>query len=334
MILICFGTRPEWLKIKPLLKYINNYTIFFTGQHEDLLKNEIKDYSKLIIYSKVKKFSDNRLNNILSSIMDNFPQNKYDAVVVQGDTASAFACALAAFNNNKKIIYLEAGLRSFDLNHPYPEEGYRQMITRISSINLCPTELSLKNLVSENVPGKNFVVGNTVLDNLLELKDKTIYNDEVLITLHRRENLPLLNIWIKQIVKIAKYFDSIKFNIIEHPNHKINLPNINNLIKSEPYNHGDFLNRLIKTKLLITDSGGLQEEGSFFNKKVIVCREVTERPEGIESGHIVMCKEPKNLFKTFSKEILTFEINEACPYGDGNSSEKIIKILKKNDFSV
>ena len=334
MILICFGTRPEWLKIKPLLKLIDNYTIFFTGQHEDLLKNEMNNYSSSIIYSKIKTTSNSRLNNILSSILDSFPMENYDAVLVQGDTASAYACAIAGFNNNKKIIYLEAGLRSFDLNHPFPEEGYRQMITRISSINFCPTELSMKNLIAENVLGKNFVVGNTVLDNLTGYLNSTCYGNQVLITLHRRENLPIFNSWLTQIIKIAKKFESINFKIIEHPNHIIELPDLKNLFKSSPLDHKEFINELVKTKLLITDSGGLQEEGSFFNKKVIVCREVTERPEGIKTGHIILCKKPENLFKIFSEEIKTYKIDKPCPYGDGQSSEKIIKILRENDISI
>lgn len=334
MILICFGTRPEWLKIKPLLDVIENFKIFFTGQHEDLLVNELNQYSDKIIRAQIHSNSNNRLNNISSSILDSFPEDKFEALLVQGDTASAFACALAGFNNGIKVIYLESGLRSFDLKHPYPEEGYRQMISRISDINLCPTELSLKNLESENNIGLNYIVGNTVLDNIKNLKNKANYENIVLITLHRRENLPIIDLWLEQIKKVAKSFPEIEFIIVEHPNKTININNINNISKINPKGHNDFLKLLINCKLIITDSGGLQEEGSFLNKKIIVCRKVTERPEGIDTGHIYMSKTPDDLFNLFESLINNYSIDSECPYGDGNSSYKILKILKENDISA
>ena len=165
--ILCFGTRPEWLKIKPLLNEYDHFKLFFTGQHEDLIKIDLSEDK--LIRAKVKDYSGSRLNDLISSILIEFEKLKNEnAILIQGDTASAFACALAAFNTNKKIFYLEAGLRSFDLENPYPEEGYRQMISRISSVNICPTELSKKNLVEEKVLGENIVVGNTILDNLLD----------------------------------------------------------------------------------------------------------------------------------------------------------------------
>ena len=334
MILICFGTRPEWLKIKPLLEVLKNFKIFFTGQHEDLLINELNQYSDKIIRAQIHSNSNNRLNNISSSILNSFPEDKFEAVLVQGDTASAFACAVAGYNNEIKVIYLESGLRSFDLKHPYPEEGYRQMISRISDINLCPTELSLKNLESENNIGVNYIVGNTVLDNIKHLKLKAKYENNVLITLHRRENLPIINQWLEQIKKVAKSYPEIDFVIIEHPNKTLDIGKIKNLIKIRPKSHNDFLNLLIKCKLIITDSGGLQEEGSFLNKKIIVCRKVTERPEGIDTGHIYLSKTPDELFNLFKSLINNYSIDSECPYGDGNSSHKILKILKENDISA
>ena len=164
-ILICFGTRPEWLKVKPLLKILDDYHLLFTGQHFDLLKDIPTDYKIKINKNK------NRLDQLVSDCLLQFPDGDFDSVLIQGDTASAFACALAAFHRGKKI-YLEAGLRTYDLDHPYPEEGYRQMISRISDVNLCPTTLSKDNLTHELVKGESYVVGNTVLDNLLPYKEK------------------------------------------------------------------------------------------------------------------------------------------------------------------
>lgn len=323
MILLCFGTRPEWLKIKPLVKILDNYKLLFTGQHPDLLKDIKVDYNIII------KDNHNRLDQLISDCLLQFPEGEFDSVLVQGDTASAFACAIAAFNRQKKIIYLESGLRSYDLKHPYPEEAYRQMISRISDVNLCPTELSRNNLISEKVNGVCHVVGNTVLDNLLPYKEKCDYTNKVLVTLHRRENHHWIDEWFKIINEIAIQNSDLEFILPIHPNpnvqkHKHLLTNIKVI---EPLSHSQLLDILVKTKFVISDSGGLQEEGTFFNKKVIVCRKTTERPEGIETGHLKICKNPKELRNIFNLVNNDFIINEECPYGDGHSSEKIIKLI-------
>jgi len=328
-ILFCLGTRPEWLKIKPILDLLNRdqYKILFTGQHEDLLKGLDFDY-KIIM----EENSSNRLNNIFINCLKQFPiDNTFNSVLVQGDTASAYACALAAFNRGLKIYYLEAGLRSYNLRHPYPEEAYRQMISRISDVNFCPTELSKKNLESEMVSGKNFVVGNTVLDNLVEYKDKCEYTNKVLVTLHRRENHDLMENWFNTLDDIAKKHDHLEFIIPIHPNPNVSKHKdlLTNLTVVDPMSHEDLLELLVKCKFVITDSGGLQEEGTFFNKKVIVCRITTERPEGKSSGHLHMCGVPYALSELVDKINKNHYINSPCVYGDGNSSEKIVRILNE-----
>ncbi len=325
-ILICFGTRPEWLKVKPLVKTLDKsqYSLLFTGQHPDLLKNIDVDYQ--INMSQ----SNNRLDQIISDCMLQFPIGDFNSVLVQGDTGSAFGCALAAYNRKLKIYYLEAGLRSYNLNHPYPEEAYRQMIARISDVNLCPTELSKKNLINEKVNGKCFVVGNTVLDNLLSHKDKCEYTNKILITLHRRENHYQMDKWFIEVNKLAQNNPNLEFILPIHPNpnvqkYKYLLTNVNVI---EPLTHPELLNILVKCKLIISDSGGLQEEGSFFNKKVIVCRETTERPEAINTGHLYLCSSPKELVNKFGCLINNYYIESTCPYGDGYSSIKVSKIIK------
>lgn len=323
MILLCFGTRPEWLKIRPLIKVLDNYQLLFTGQHPDLLKDIPVDY-KITIGN-----NSNRLDQLISDCLLQFPEGKFDSVLVQGDTASAFACAVAAFNRKKKIYYLEAGLRSYNLDHPYPEEGYRQMISRISDVNFCPTQLSSDNLYKEKTNGINYIVGNTVLDNLLPYKDKCEYTNKVLITLHRRENHHWMDQWFKEVDKLAKNNPDLEFILPLHPNpnvqkHKHLLKNIN-VVK--PLSHPELLDILVKCKLVISDSGGLQEEGSFFNKKVIVCRETTERPEAIETGHLHLCSSPNKLESEFGKLIENYYIDASCPYGDGKSSFKIKSII-------
>ena len=324
-ILLCFGTRPEWLKIKPLVKLLDKsqYQLLFTGQHIDLLRDINVDYSINIPPHA------NRLDAVISACMMQFPEGDFDSVLVQGDTASAFACGLAAFNRQLKIYYLEAGLRSYDMQHPYPEEAYRQMISRISDVNLCPTQLSRGNLINEKTNGEIYVVGNSVLDNLLPYKDKCEYTNKVLITLHRRENHHWMDQWFKEINDLALQYPELEFILPIHPNpevqkHKHLLTNINVI---EPLSHPELLEILVKCKFVISDSGGLQEEGSFFNKRVIVCRKTTERPEAIPTGHLHICNSPTDLKKLVDFINTKYYINVGCPYGDGKTSEKIKTIL-------
>jgi len=324
-ILICFGTRPEWLKVKSLVELLDKsqYSLLFTGQHPDLLKNIDVDFK--INMSQ----SSNRLDQIISDCMLQFPIGDFNSVLVQGDTGSAFGCALAAYNRKLKIYYLEAGLRSYNLDHPYPEEAYRQMISRISDVNFCPTELSKQNLLDEKVNGKCYVVGNTVLDNLINYKSKSKYTNKILVTMHRRENHHWMNQWFIEINRLARENPYLEFILPIHPNPNVQKHKhlLNDVTVINPLTHPELLDILTKCRLVISDSGGLQEEGSFFNKKVIVCRTTTERPEAIETGHLHICKNPNELKEIFGELIDNYYINNKCPYGDGKSSIKIKNIL-------
>lgn len=328
-ILICYGTRPEYIKIKPLLKESSKYDTLFITQHKDT----IKDHNPSYIIEIKEDFNRNRLNSIFAQIFEKSEEilKNYSHILIQGDTATVAAISISAFNLKKQVIHLEAGLRSFDLENPYPEEAYRQIVSRITSINLCPTKLSKQNLINEKVNGKIYVVGNTVLDNILHLKKETNYLDKVLITLHRNENLPIIKDWFNEIEKLAKKFQNIEFILPIHPNPIIKeAAKIFKYVKIiDPLNHEDLLQILKDSKCIISDSGGIQEEGSLLNKKIIVCRKTTERPEGIESGHLKLCNSPEKLNKIFEKIIKNYKINCACPYGNGSSARKIAKILKK-----
>jgi UDP-N-acetylglucosamine 2-epimerase (non-hydrolysing) len=330
--LICFGTRPEWLKIKPLIKVLDTYQLLFTGQHHDLLPqllyNNIKIDHKIIISD-----CHNRLDQIISDCLCQFPDSDFNSVLVQGDTASAFACALAGFHRNKKIYYLEAGLRTYDLDHPFPEEGYRQMISRLADVNFCPTDLSKENLVNEKVKGKCYTVGNTILDNLLSYKEKCEYGNKILVTLHRRENHYWMDKWFIEINNLAKDNPELEFILPIHPNpsvykHKHLLSHVNVI---DPLPYSKLLDILVKCKLVISDSGGIQEEASFLRKKVIVCRKVTERVEtlGITS---FLCKTPEELSGMFQQINNDYIVNVAhpCPYGDGTASKQICEIFRLN----
>lgn len=322
-ILICFGTRPEYIKIKSLIEHIPNIKTCFTGQHIDLLKDIEVDY-KLSITNEI---TENRLNNIFCNILSNtYIFKDIDYVLVQGDTTTAIAIAISAFNNGKKIIHLEAGLRSKNLYNPYPEEMNRQVISRIADIHLCPTEYNKDNLLKENVSGKIYIVGNTGLDNIPI--DRCEYQNKVLITLHRRDNHYNMDEWFKEIEKIANKYPELEFMIPIHPNpNVIKHKHIFNKVKVvEPLSHIELINYMKKCKFIISDSGGLQEEASFLNKKIIVCRKTTERQESI-GIHSYMCPIPKLLEELVDKININYKINEICPYGNGCSWLNIKNIL-------
>jgi UDP-N-acetylglucosamine 2-epimerase len=330
MILICYGTRPEHIKISPLLKEMDGiipYKTLFTGQHTDLVKNVNFNHTLTI------KDGKNRLDSVVQSCMDLDDDifKNITHILVQGDTVSAYSLALTAFHRGIKIIHLEAGLRTYDFQNPYPEEAYRQCISRISDINLCPTENNKNNLEKENINGDIVVVGNTVLDNLLG--KTTSYNDTVLVTMHRRENHTNMSEWFEKINQLAIDNTDLKFEIPLHPN-----PNVSkhkNLLTHvkviEPLNYNDMVHKISKCRFLISDSGGIQEESSFLNKKVIVCRKITERPESV-GKHSFMCGEPKDLKGLFYSLKDNYEVDLECPYGDGRSSERIVNYLKEKIY--
>ena len=328
MILLSFGTRPEWIKIKPLMKALKGelpFKLLFTGQHIDLLSKLEEDIEMTRI--EIKNGS-NRLDSIVSSIMNN--EDIFEgitSVLVQGDTTSAFSMALAAFHRKIKVIHLEAGLRTYDKRQPYPEEFNRQAISRIADIHLCPTELAREFLIKENVEGIKRVVGNTVLDNLNDVEVE--YTDKIIITMHRRENHESLQSWFVELNALAENHQEYEFIFPLHPNPNVqkykNL--LNNISVVEPMEYDDFIKVLAKTRMVITDSGGLQEETSFLGKKCIVCREKTERTESL-NVFSYLCKSPDQLNSVFEKVNGDHIPKGQCPFGDGNASSKICEILK------
>ena len=329
--LLSYGTRPEYIKIKPLIDVFNlnkyPYKVLFTGQHQDLVVFSYDWYINIVD-------GENRLDSVVSSIMNKLSaivqDNNITHVLVQGDTTSAMAVALTAFHHGIKVIHLESGLRTYDKQNPYPEEINRRIVSQLADIHLCPTEHAKKNLFDEKIYDNVYVVGNTVIDNLVPYKNKCEYTNKILITLHRRENHHWIDRWFAEINKLAQLYSDYEFILPIHPNpnvqkHKQLLTSVN-VINPLPYE--EMLNLLIKTRLVITDSGGLQEECSFFNKKCLTCRIVTERPEAIGQSTF-MVKSPNNLIQIFQEHINKYDINYECPFGDGKTAERIYKILSK-----
>ena len=343
MIVIAFGTRPEWIKIKPVVDAIDGkipFKLLFTGQHTSLIDSSMSNY----VYESIKIEEgecDNRLDEIVCSILkqfgkrNNYPSSKWtrecSAVMVQGDTTSAFAVAMAAFHSKIPVIHLEAGLRTFDKYNPYPEEFNRTAISAMADIHLCPTATSVENIVRCSTDTSSVhLVGNTVLDALLGHPSKS--EDFILVTLHRRENHDQIESWFKEIDKLAASSD-LDFVLPIHPNPSVN--KYRHILKHvkviDPLPYASCIDMVSRCKFVITDSGGLQEESSFFGKRCIVCRKVTERVEGM-GDFAFMCGDPSDLPLVFdfvcSSE--TDFVDLPCPYGDGKSAEKITEIL--NDF--
>ncbi|RAP23099.1 UDP-N-acetylglucosamine 2-epimerase (non-hydrolyzing) [Candidatus Marinamargulisbacteria bacterium SCGC AG-343-K17] len=329
MILICFGTRPEYIKIQPLLNQFDGkipYKTLFTGQHLDLVDTSV-DYQLAI--PNGKKRMDDTVQACLATTDDVFDGITH--VLVQGDTSSAFGMALAGFHRQKTIIHLEAGLRTYDLTQPYPEEGYRQAISRLTKIHLCPTEQNAQNLRNEHTQGHILVVGNTVLDHLNHVIPSDGHN--VLVTMHRRENHQNLADWFDAINSLAKSKPDLMFELPIHPNpnvikHRERLTNVQVI---EPLEYSTMIEKIASSKLIISDSGGIQEEASFLNKKVIVCRQKTERIESLNT-HSFLCPTPQELASTFNSVINKPNLNTSCPYGDGHAAEKIMTYLTANLF--
>ena len=302
------------------------FRTLFTGQHKDLVSND----SDFILTPNDD--GGNRLDSIIKNCLT-IPEEYLEditSILVQGDTTSVVGLSLVALHRKIKVIHLEAGLRTYDTENPFPEENNRRIVSTIAKIHLCPTELNKSHLENEMTLGDIYVVGNTVLDNLVPYKDKCEYTDKVLVTLHRRENHDLINKWFVEINDLALTYKDLEFILPIHPNpnvqkHKHLLTNVTVI---DPLPHEELLELLVKTKIVITDSGGLQEECSFLNKKCLVCREKTERPEANGLTSFIV-KKPEYLKSNFDYQIKNYDVNIESPYGDGKSAEKIITLFKK-----
>ena len=330
MLLISFGTRPEWIKIKPVVDAIEGkipFKILFTGQHTSLVEEYLKD---TFVVNEIGS-GDNRLDSIVCSLLNKDKLFEgVSHVMVHGDTTSAFAVGLAAFHRNIPVIHLEAGLRTFDRQNPYPEEFNRTAISSLASIHLCPTQSAAENVISMvGSDSQIFVTGNTVLDNLLGLSPEI--ENKVLVTMHRRENHKRIKEWFRIINDLAIENPDLEFVLPLHPNPNVSKYRfqLKNVTVVDPLSYDDCLDFIRTCKVIITDSGGIQEESSFLKKKCIVCRKTSERAEGLGT-FAFMCPHPNMLKPAFDGIIQSgeFIVNEDCPYGDGKASERIVKVLK------
>ena len=342
MYLICFGTRPELIKCIPLIhKFKENnieFKTLFSGQHENL----IKDFYKYIdepdfTFTNIMEH-DQTLNQLSSKILLQsnklFLENTFSNVIVQGDTTTAYSLALSAFHFQIPVIHLEAGLRTNDKYSPFPEEINRRLISQIASIHLCPTQKSIENLYNENIRENIYLTGNTIVDMYdyiqkntnpdVSIKNTIKENDKYyVVTLHRRENRgeKIKNMW-EQLNHLSNKY---KFIYISHPSLPESKEILNtNIIVLEPQNYENMIHLILNSSGIITDSGGLQEEAVCAMKKVLVCRDTTERPETIECGigKLIDTNIMDNI--TFFDKDFVDIINN--PYGK-NVCEKVFKYI-------
>ena len=373
-----YGTRPEAIKMAPIVRALQSSEHFdcevtVTGQHREMLDqvNElfgiVPDHDLNII--QPRQTLNGVLTRTVNGLDELFTAQKPDAVIVQGDTTTTTAGAMAAFYSGIPVIHAEAGLRSFDLFSPFPEEANRKMTSQITSLHLAPTSQSKANLLRESLPEQDIVVtGNTVIDALLEVAQKQVpFSDPqleeaaasgrevLLVTTHRRENQGAAMEGVGRA--LARLADAYPQKLIVLPAHRnpvvreAILPALaghSNVIVTEPLPYGEFTRLMNLATVVLTDSGGVQEEAPSLGKPVLVMRENTERPEAVDAGTVRLIgtdekrvvQEVCNLFD--SVESYRAMANAVNPYGDGQAAARTVAAVAEmfgvgtrlNDFAA
>ena len=358
-VMLVFGTRPEAIKMCPLVNELKKReelqtVVCVTGQHRQMLDMVLEafdvtpDYDLSIMKDKQTLFDVT--TNILNRIKEVLEKEKPDVVLVHGDTSTSFVTALACFYLQIPVGHVEAGLRTYNIYSPYPEEFNRQAVSIISKFNFAPTELSKQNLLKEGKdPDSIYVTGNTAIDALKTTVRESYTHPElewangsrlIMITAHRRENLG---------EPMRHMFKAIRRVMDEHPDVKAIYPiHMNPVVREianeylgdddrihiiEPLDVLDFHNFLSRSYLILTDSGGIQEEAPHFGKPVLVLRTETERPEAVEAGTVKVIGTDEKAIWEHARELLdnTSSYGKMAkavnPYGDGHASERIVEAL-------
>lgn len=371
-ILCVFGTRPEAIKLAPVIKAFSvqhsafSISVCITAQHRHLLDDVLKTFNIKPDYDLNIMTENQSLFDITTKVISRMEtvleKVKPDMVLVHGDTTTTFAAALSAFYKKIPIGHVEAGLRTHDKFNPYPEEVNRLLTDSICDIHFCPTSTAKKALLSENINPKNiFITGNTVIDALHMILEKNHKFENfvlkklfsyllsptpyslILVTAHRRENFgkPIENI-CRAIKRIVSGHPDVKIVYPVHPNPNINIPvrkilgKTKNVFLITPLSYADFSNLMKKAYLILTDSGGLQEEAPALGKPVLVMRCATERPEGVAAGTVKVIGVSENgIYSEVSKLLENkkyYKKMAACgrmnPYGDGCASARTVGFIE------
>ncbi len=381
--MLVFGTRPEAIKMCPLVKEFQKYPEDFetivcvTGQHREMLDQVLRIFEVTPDYDlNIMKQGQDLYDvtaRVLTGMRDVFKECRPDVVLVHGDTTSSTAAALAAFYQQIPVGHVEAGLRTHNIYSPWPEEMNRQITSRIATYNFAPTPLSERNLKEEKAQGQIFVTGNTVIDALHlvvdKLKsDKTLANEQinvlknagydvtrldsgkrlVLITGHRRENFGDGFISMVTAMKdLSEKYPGVDFIYPMHLNPNVRKPihevfgedltAYQNFFFIEPLQYLEFVYLMEKSTVVLTDSGGIQEEAPGLGKPVLVMRNTTERPEALDAGTVKLVGTDYNLIVNEVSRLLEDyayynQMSHAVnPYGDGKASGRILRFLKQNN---
>lgn len=365
---LAVGTRPEVIKLWPVLEELKSLDriethLVFSGQHTDLLR-AVADPLGIEAQTVLQIERDRgSLSELLSKLIASFDvflsSERIDGLIVHGDTSTALGASQAAFLSRVPVFHVEAGLRTFDLSAPFPEELNRQMIARLAQVHFAPTSLARENLIREGIPERQIIVtGNTVVDALLRIKQTTLVGEPAslkslampgentlakgrfgLITLHRRENAgKVFERTLSLIRSVATSNPSFGWIFPVHPNPAIRLPaleslaSIPNVSLVEPLDYLGFIKLLDRCEFAITDSGGLQEEGVTLGKKIFVARIATERPEGLQSGICeLLSNDPAKAREQIENQILDpFALlpNRGNPFGEGKAGQVIAEHLR------
>lgn len=378
--MLVFGTRPEAIKMAPLVKYLEQrpdefkVIVAVTGQHRSMLDQVLRlfditpDYDLNIMKSGQDLYDVT--SRVLTGMRDVLKESKPDIVLVHGDTSTSTAAALAAFYAQIPVGHVEAGLRTGDIYSPWPEEMNRRLTGRIATYHFAPTETARRNLLIENTPDENIIVtGNTVIDALHMVTERLDTDASlvaearsviasagydttrlssrrlVLITGHRRENFGdgMLNV-CEAIRTLATNYPDVDFVYPMHLNPNVRRPisevfantNLDNVFFIEPLEYLPFVYAMSRAHLILTDSGGIQEEAPSLGKPVLVMRSVTERPEALEAGTIRLVGTDHDKIVTEASRFLDDDeyyaanSNIANPYGDGHACSRIAPYLRKN----
>lgn len=366
-VLFVFGTRPEAIKMASLFLEFKKSKVFetklcITSQHKEMLSQILEFFEIIPDYDLDIMKPNQNLFGLTSGILDKIKSvlESYnpDLVMVHGDTTSGMSASLASFYNKSKVCHVEAGLRTHNKSSPFPEEMNRKLIASLADYHFCPTKISKENLLREQIDEKNILVcGNTVIDSLkisikkslkfpskviVDLKDKLKNDKFILVTAHRRENHgDGIKRICESLIEISKKNKSLKIIFPVHLNPKVRQPvfemlgKTKNIILTKPMNYEDFIWLMNKCEIVISDSGGVQEEAPTFGKPVLVLRESTERPEALMAGTVILVGTNKKLIINTTNQLLDdvniykkFS-NLTNPYGDGTASIKIRDFMEK-----
>lgn len=359
-VMIVFGTRPEAIKMCPLVLELKNrrnvkVSVCVTGQHREMLQ-QVLDAFKIepdINLSIMKKNQDlfDITQSILKGMKDILEKYKPNLVLVHGDTSTTFGVALACFYSKIPVGHVEAGLRTYDIDSPFPEEFNRQAVSIISRMNFAPTEAAKNNLLREGKRNDQiWVTGNTVIDSFKTTVQKDFKHQElewaqksrlIMVTAHRRENIGLpMHQMFRAVRKITEEYEDVKILFPIHKNPVIReiaeteLGKNNNIHLCEPFDVISCHNIMSKCYLILTDSGGIQEEAPFFGIPVLVMRNTTERVEGVKAGTLKLVGNTEESIYQNCKMLLEQQdlynkmANAANPYGDGNAAKRISDIIE------